>query len=1651
MVSQTDFNLQNTIEGLRDNLLDMSLRNNLLNFRPRKKNIEIVDENIASLYNILVVKEQKMKFLSNETLDEDALLDNTWYSNAELKDSHTDKNLQTRYEPDELQKRLTHLYRDNKTVLEEQGYNDFFLALGFLEWKEADYEEKIHKAPLVLVPMTIERTSISQPFTVSWNGDEIRSNLSLIYKLQEQSVEIPNFEEFESEEDLINYFKQIESIISRKSDWKISKEIFLSSFNFKKFVMFKDLDLSNWSCINDNKIKNLFDVQDSEIQYDDLDLNSINSFEIYNVMDADSSQLAVLQEAKEGRNLVVEGPPGTGKSQTIVNLIAELMAMGQKVLFVSEKKAALDVVKSRLDSVGLGEGCLELHGKNSNKKEFLNELEETLNIDSVELSDQNDFQQLDTIKNELDTYVETLHTIYKKTELTPFRLIGMYEYYRQKLINNNQEILKLDIDDVSQLNTEKRGEIIRKLDDIVEYYDLVSPVSDNIWANTSPEDLTSPDIKDLEEKLKKLLDYLKKYDELDDNIHELIGVDKLDNLNIEPLISNSKILKPNLKLLKEEDNLEKIIDDINIFQKKMGSMNIDVLDLDLDNIKNEINTLQDNINTLNINMDIMDKEDFKSISNDFKFNKDIINDSNLENALKNPNLEVEFNEFKSKRGSFLKRTFDGNFKRIKNNFKTYYSTDVSDDQIESDFEKIITANNDLTKLRNKILAYSKSETDNDDKIIIESEKLISWVSDLDAIKSNLSTYQVTVQKNTLKDKINTLIELKSLLQSIESMNDIGQYYFGDDWNSYQSNTRTLKEKLINLQQFKELYDKNYFNNITIEFIQSNHFNTLNSYLTELSNVKTDIIKKYDEINNILTFKNELKIDDINSANVPDLTNNVEGMLQHIENLNDYRMFAKYCREYSDKYAKQLIEYINEDKIKSELITSLFYYNFANISLTDIFSNEPILDEFNYNLHEEKLSKFKELDKIVIEDNKYRVREILGKNRPNMAIAAGPNSSLGILKKEMSKKRKIKPIRKILTEANDVISSIKPCFMMSPLSIAQYLDPKIYESYFDYVIFDEASQVKIEDSIGAMLRGNKYIVMGDTKQLPPTTFFEKELDIDEEDEEEGVADNIESILHLCKNSFDTKMLKWHYRSRHESLISVSNQEFYNNNLYVFPSPTKESEDLGLKFEYDPNTIYARGDGANNIKEAENIVEYALNCFRKWGNSRSLGIGTFNIKQKNTIMDILEKKLKDYPELEQFFNEDSEEGFFVKNLENIQGDERDIILISIGYGKDQNNKLSLSFGPLNKEGGERRLNVLITRAKKQCVVFSNFKSSEMHTHENTPKGVEALKTFLYYAENGKFPENYHTGEDFDSPFEESVYNFLTDEGYTVEKQVGCAGYKIDLAIVDKDDANRYILAIECDGATYHSSPLARDRDRLRQEVLEGLGWKFHRIWSTDWYHVNKTAKQRLLDAVEEAMKNKDNKKIAEEFETNFKPKVVVKTNEDKQQEELDKYFENYKNYQHNFSFSKDSTIRTLIEIEQPIYFDDIVDTLKVIYNRKATKKFKDEIQTELNRMLGIHRKKDYYYIKGFDWDSMKVRKRESPNIKRICEEELEKSIIYTLKLQYSSSKEDLIKSASMHLGFKSLRSNVKEKFGIIINKMISNGILLEENGTISLKEN
>ena len=814
------------------------------------------------------------------------------------------------------------------------------------------------------------------------------------------------------------------------------------------------------------------------------------------------------------------------------------------------------------------------------------------------------------------------------------------------------------------------------------------------------------------------------------------------------------------------------------------------------------------------------------------------------------------------------------YKRSKNELKSYYSQDVDDNTITEDFDNLFKWNDDVNGVINTIIPYSTSDNLTAEKVIYELERLIGLFDDLNEINAKVSRIFKRDYFKTLDDiefHVNLLYNQKELKKFIDENESTAKKYF-KSWN----NVKTDFSKMVSEYEGISKYVKeDNSNNIIIDSFSKDELKVI---IDDLEDKYGEIAEDYKDLNSLLNFKNKLSQKNINSIKLEDFYDIIQSIAENIRSLSDWSQFNTYCSQFKNNYTREIIKLVKEDKVKADAIVPLFEFNFANNILIEVFDKHEILKNFNSNIYEKNIQLFKELDVQTIDLNKYRVKEILDNQRPDLSISIPPTSQLGILVHEMNKKRNHKSIRQILNECNDIITDIKPCFLMSPLSIAQYLDTKTFESYFDYIIFDEASQVKIEDAIGALLRGKHYIIMGDTKQLPPTAFFDVETNIESQEAEDMHVQDVESILHFCKTVLPYRMLKCHYRSRHESLIAVSNLEFYNNDLFIYPSPIINSDNLGLKLIYNPNNIYDKGKTRQNKGEAKEVVEYALRHFGKYGYQKSLGIGTFSVAQKQAILEELELRLKENPELDPYFNTTGDKAFFVKNIENIQGDERDVMLISIGYGFDETHNLSSNFGPLNNDGGERRLNVLTTRAKEQCIVFANFKSSDMHLTPRSPKGVQVLKTYLYYAEYGRFPSNVMEEQKFDSDFEKSVYNFLIKKGYKVEKRVGCSGYRVDLAVLDPNDNDEYILAIECDGTEYNDDASARERDRIRQNMLEGLGWNYHRIWSTEWYHNRLNAKQNLIRAINDAIKNKE-QSIKTLDDINNDTIVVDKVKEDK----------------------------------------------------------------------------------------------------------------------------------------------------------------------------
>ncbi|MBK9964851.1 MAG: hypothetical protein IPP07_08075 [Holophagales bacterium] len=414
-----------------------------------------------------------------------------------------------------------------------------------------------------------------------------------------------------------------------------------------------------------------------------------------------------------------------------------------------------------------------------------------------------------------------------------------------------------------------------------------------------------------------------------------------------------------------------------------------------------------------------------------------------------------------------------------------------------------------------------------------------------------------------------------------------------------------------------------------------------------------------------------------------------------------------------------------------------------------------------------------------------------------------------------------PPRKLFAQAYTVIPRLMPCLLMSPLSVAQFLNnPPIH---FDLVVFDEASQIFTEDAIGAVMRGNQLVVAGDEKQLPPTSFFQAsqvdDSDGDEEEDDSTEQPDYESVLAACSTVLRQKMLRWHYRRRHEGLIAFSNARLFESRLVTFPTANDTESEMGVRWVPVPDGVYDRGKSRTNAREARRIAELVV---EHWKNrpEESLGVVTLSQAQMDRVDDVLQERIRKEPDLEDFYMQEGDERFFVKNLENVQGDERDHIILGIGYGKDARGILTSGFGPLNRAGGERRLNVAITRAKRRPTAVASFRYSELQVAGTSPPGVLQLQKFLEFAERGQDAletSNVGSGE-ADSPLEETVAAFLREKGFDVELQVGCSGFRVDMGVRDPARPGRFALGVECDGATYHSAATVRDRDRLRQSVLE-----------------------------------------------------------------------------------------------------------------------------------------------------------------------------------------------------------------------------------------
>lgn len=913
--------------------------------------------------------------------------------------------------------------------------------------------------------------------------------------------------------------------------------------------------------------------------------------------------------------------------------------------------------------------------------------------------------------------------------------------------------------------------------------------------------------------------------------------------------------------------------------------------------------------------------------------------------------------------------------------------------------------------------------------------------------------------------IKKIIELQYQKKAIESQAELGCAAFGSSWAGYQSSWPKL------LRDFEWIANQG-----DLRFISATikDRDGLMNTATDLANTNASISATFAELAKELstTVEELFKCDVQEALPLAIAKSKLASWIEHSEQLSKWVSWRQRSTKARQKGLSDVVARLEDGRLKlTECYTSVEYTYYESLFKL-MADNTPSLSRFDGDLHSRKVSHFAEMDLRRIKSSCLEVVRAHHRRIPSKTGAAGP---VGILRSEMARKRGHMPIRQLMLKAGPAIQALKPVMMMSPLSVAQFLIPG--KQTFDLLVMDEASQIQPVDAIGAIARCEQVVVVGDERQLPPTSFFSRMTEAsneDDDDESTQVAD-IESILGLfVARGLPQRMLRWHYRSRHQSLIAVSNSQFYENKLFIVPSPYTEEAGMGLRFHHVENGVFESGTTNANPTEAKRIAHAILEHVQQHP-ELSLGVATFSVSQRKAIQDELELLRRLNPQYEDFFQAHPGEPFFIKNLENIQGDERDVIMISVGYARNAQGYLAMRFGPLGSKGGERRLNVLISRAKRRCEVFASITDEDIDLERAKGIGVMAFKLFLQYARTGRLSLATHSGRPMDSVFEEQVASALQARGYQVHPQVGIAGFFIDLAIADPELPGRYILGIECDGSAYHSSRSARERDRLRQAVLEDHGWNIHRIWSTDWFQRPEEQLQRVINAIDNAKaelinrtehKSKDTRAVNIEIVTVERENVVeVGLGRTEPANEL---FVNYEESKpkanpgyvlHEMPTNLlADMIEHIVSIEAPVHLSEIVTRLRTAWGLgRAGARIESAVSVAAQKACQkgkIYQEDGFFFYKD---SNVQLRNRQnviSAGLRKpemIAPKEIAHGVLEIVKTSLGATEDEIVTSVSRMLGFKSTSSVLKRVITDVIEKQIeghqlrkSDHLLVAEEG-------
>lgn len=1676
-------NMDLKLNTWKNKLLDMGKRNRLLNYRDtRRSNLKIKIPDIYDLWDSFVVNERPLVFPFINEDQQLSLEEEDGAPNAETSPVQTNQPIK------EQQRTLRNLRSKAKTFMEEQGINVLYLSFGFLRWTESDHSRFQFDAPLILVPVSLSWESISSPFVLSLHEDEIVVNPTLTYKLENDfGIKLP---EFSIEDSLSAYFENV-CHLTAVNHWDVIPEVGLGLLSFLKINMYRDLE-NHREAILKNPIVRALGGDTSAV---DHDLSVIDHFDhdnnttpehTFQVVDADASQQDAILCAKQGYSFVLQGPPGTGKSQTITNIIAECLADGKKVLFVSEKMAALEVVHKRLKGADLADFCLILHSYKANKKDTLAQLGAVLNLASQKATLSDDayqrLAQLTADKKRLNDYSNAIFTIIEPLHKTIYEANGALAN-----LSDHVDVI-FPIKAVRQVTPQIYAGYINGL---THFADTVSGMNtdyqSNPWYGADVKFVSNELRHDILAHLDRLVPMTKEIGKLGSTVMSALSISvetSYSNLTQMVFVLGLAGQSPKVPLfwLTGEEEIAQLIAESEECEKAQAAFfaqRENILAIHQDILQNDSSVDFTGFTSLSSTADI--DTHIETIHSCILSTRPCYATwsklSNQSMVLSLYHSAVEQIRAYNAIHQELEQTYESEIFSIDFNtmylrFKADYTSVLKflKPQYWSD-KKLIRS---LSRERGKKLS--------DDEIfellgqLRRMAELKAWMDEnagpLLAVFGEL--YQA---ENTDFDELKRFLDSYALMQTcLESLDDLRicaaenkakeaslhQHYeflysgLDTDWNAVRS-ALDWTSKFYSAICGNEGYGETFLRYICT------------------SDEKIDLCKTYSgqiklELDDITPdFEWFLKLfqspDEWHTMPIPELTarlTNCENHLAALEEWIDFRTVRSQC------YALGLEEYIRQVetlRIDPASIVPVFQKRFFRLWLDSVLPEYPAAANFRRKTQESVIQEFEQLDKLQFSIARSRIRSKLINGLPSLDHFTSGVDEISILKRELNKQRHIMPIRRLFRAIPNLILALKPCLMMSPLSVSLFLESDTF--LFDTVIFDEASQVCTENAIGAILRGKQVIIAGDSKQLPPTNFFAATVsdgDFDgnaEEEDEYDDSDAYESILDEAA-LLPERTLLWHYRSRHEHLIAFSNAKIYQGNLITFPSNVDRAPNVGVEYTYVPSGRYDRGGRKGNVIEAEKVVDLIFEHFRQFPN-RSLGIIAFGEVQQLAIDTVLRRRRMENQQYESFFAEDRQEAFFIKSLENVQGDERDTIIFSIGYAKDASGVMRMNFGPLSKIGGERRLNVAITRAKYNVKLVGSILPTDINTERVSADGPKLLRSYIDFAINGPVVLQSEITEngfvEHDSPFEAAVYNFLERKGYKLATQVGCSGYRIDMAVKHPTLTGRYVLGIECDGASYHSARTARERDRLRQDVLESMGWKIYRIWSTDWIKDPVTEGQRLTEAIDEAINSyvenipdppapQEPTDTAESFMTVEDKPVSIKDIANPYGFDAPNTtdFSTLPRSQGGYLKLADC-IELLVHNEYPIHYELLCQKVSPLLGReKTTSVVRKEVDCALRSLAErVVRKGDFFYPASFV--DIPVRQANGRNIKYISTDELAAAMLRVLSKCVGTTRAALIDETTRALGFNRRGANITKAMNEAFDNLILDEKIQEISGKVS----